>query len=218
MSVTTVPGATGAAGAAGAVQVRLVLVGRVGLDHQIDVVDVDAASRDIRRHQHVDATARELLEVARALGLVEVTVQGEGRDAGIVELLGEHLGVRARAGEDEGLALAVDEAVEDLGLVAVLDDEDAVIDRARLLVFAGDLVDGGLDEELVDERGDLTVERRREEQLLAAVGGVTEDPLHRLEESELAHVVGLVDDDDADLTQVELALLDEVLDATRACR
>ena len=109
MSVTTRPSAR-AAGAAGAVQVRLVLVGRVGLDHQIDVVDVDAARRDIRRHQHVDAARGEPLEVARALGLVEVAVQRERRDAGVVELLGEHLGVRAGAGEDEGLALAVDEA------------------------------------------------------------------------------------------------------------
>ena len=66
MSVTTRPGLAGAAGAAGAVQVRLVLVGRVGLDDQIDVVDVDAAGSDIRRHQHVDPAAGELLEVARA--------------------------------------------------------------------------------------------------------------------------------------------------------
>ena len=189
--------ATGAAGAAGAVQVGLVLVRRVGLDHQIDVVDVDAAGCDIRRHEHVDATARELLEVARALGLVEVAVQSEGGDAGIVELLGEHLGVRAGAGEDEGLAVAVDEAVEDLGLLAVLDHEDAVIDRARVLVLTGDLVDGRLDEELVDQRRDLAVERGREEELLAAVSGVAEDPLHRLEEAELAHVVGLVDHGDA---------------------
>ena len=50
-----------AAGAAGAVQVGLVLVGRVGLDDQGDVVDVDAAGRDIRRHQHVDAAAGEQL-------------------------------------------------------------------------------------------------------------------------------------------------------------
>ena len=58
--------------------------------------------------------------------------------------------------------------VEDLGLVALVDDEHAVLDRARVLVLAGDLVDGRVDEELVDERRDLTVERGREQQLLAA--------------------------------------------------
>src|SRR3546814_3930339 len=74
-------------------------------------------------------------------------------------------GVGARAGEDQRLAVAVDERGEDLGLVAVIDDEDAVIDGARLLRLAGDLVDGGVHQELVHERRDLTVERRREHEL-----------------------------------------------------
>ncbi len=42
-----------------------------------------------------------------------------------------------------------------------------------------------------------------------------EDALHGLEESEVAHVVGLVEHRDGDLAEVELALLDEVLDAAR---
>jgi hypothetical protein len=41
-----------------------------------------------------------------------------------------------------------------------------VVDRAGVLVFAGHLVDGRVDEELVDERRDLAVERRREQELL----------------------------------------------------
>ncbi len=74
----------------------------------------------------------------------------------------------------------------------------------------------GFDEELVDERGDTLVERGREEQLLAAVAGHAEDALHRLEEAEVAHVVGLVEHDDADTSrEVEVTLLDEVLDAAR---
>ena len=106
-----------------------------------------------------------------------------------VELLGERTG----AGEHEGLAVAVRELGDDVALVAVLDDEHAVVDRRRGLVFTGDLVHGRLDEELVDERRDALVEGRREEQLLAALGGAAEDALHRLEEAEVAHVVGLVE-------------------------
>ncbi len=44
-------------------------------------------------------------------------------------------------------------------------------------------------------------------------GGVADDALHRLEEPEVAHVVGLVDHRDDDLGEVETTLLDEVLDA-----
>ncbi len=140
-------------------------------------------------------------------------MQRDRRDAGIVELLGEHVGIGARAGEHEGLALTVDHRRQDLSLVAVVDDEHTVVDGARFLVLAGNLVDGGVDQELVDESGDLAVERGREQQLLAAVGRVAENPLHRFDESELAHVVGLVEHRDAAVRQVELALVDEVLDA-----
>ena len=132
-------------------------------------------------------------------GLVEVAVQRDGRDAGVVELLGEHLGVRTGAGEDEGLAVAVDELVEDLGLVAVLDHEHAVVDRARGLVFTGDLVHGRVDEELVDERGDLRSSVAENSSFWPPVRGLAEDALHGLEEAELAHVVGLVDHGDDDL-------------------
>src|SRR5690606_11073440 len=51
-------------------------------------------------------------------------------------------------------------------------------------------------------------------ELLATRASVTEDPLHRLDEAQLAHVVGLVKDGDAAVRQVELALVDEIFDTT----
>src|SRR5690606_19537550 len=50
--------ATRAARAARAVQVRLVLVRRVGLHDEVDVVDVDAARGDVGRDEHADAARR----------------------------------------------------------------------------------------------------------------------------------------------------------------
>ena len=49
---------TRTARAARAVEVRLVLVRRVGLDDERDVIDVDAARRDVRRHEHPHPTRR----------------------------------------------------------------------------------------------------------------------------------------------------------------
>ena len=42
--------------------------------HQGDVIDVDAAGRDIRCHQHIHPTTGQLLQVTRAAGLVQVAV------------------------------------------------------------------------------------------------------------------------------------------------
>ena len=113
----------GAAGAARAVQVRLVLVGRVGLDHQGDVVDVDAAGGDIGRDQRADAAARELLERAGATRLVQVAVDALGADARVVEHVGEHLGERAGAREHELLAGTGRELDQHLLLVALIHEQ-----------------------------------------------------------------------------------------------
>jgi hypothetical protein len=94
-------------------------------------------------------------------------------------VVGEVLGEGARAGEDEGLAVAVRELGDDVALLVVADDEHAVLDGRGRLVLAGDLVHRRVVEELVDERGDALVEGRREEQPLPALGGVADDALHR---------------------------------------
>ena len=119
----------GAPGASRAVQVGLVLLRRVGLDHERDVIDVDAAGSDIRRHQHVDPAAGQQLQVARAAALVQVTVQARRGDAGVFEVVAHLFGERTRAGEDEGLAVAGSELLDDLALVALLDEQHAVVDR-----------------------------------------------------------------------------------------
>ncbi len=103
-------------------------------------------------------------------------------------------------------------------LVALLDEQHAVVDRRRGLVFTSDLVHARLDQELLDEGGNTLVESGREQQLLAAGLRLVEDALHRLEEAEVAHVVGLVEHRDGDLAEVELALVDEVFDATGGAR
>src|SRR5699024_4745542 len=160
------------------------------------------------------AALREALDVARALGLVQVAVQRDRADVGIFELLDELVGEGTSAAEDDRASAAVGELLDHVALAALDDDEHLVVDRSRVLVLARNLVHLRILEELVDERRDLAVERRAEEQLLAALLREAQDALHGLEESEVAHVVGLVEDGDLDLAEVELALGVEVLDAS----
>ena len=89
--------------------------------------------------------------------------------------------------------------LDERDFVAVVDDEHAVVDHGRRLVFAGDLVNRGFRQELVDNRRHTLVERRGEQQTLSALGRVTKDALHGLKESEVAHVVGLVENRDLNL-------------------
>ncbi|GMA37256.1 hypothetical protein GCM10025876_34600 [Demequina litorisediminis] len=76
-----VTGGTGARGAARAVQVRLVLGGRVHVDHELDAVDVDAAGGDVGRDQDLHAALGEGGEVTITGVLRQVAVQVHGGDA-----------------------------------------------------------------------------------------------------------------------------------------
>jgi hypothetical protein len=84
--------------------------------------------------------------------LVEVAVDALGADAGVIQQVGELFGERAGAREDQLLARACGELDEYVLLVALLEQESHVADVGRGLVFTGDLVDGRVDEELLDER------------------------------------------------------------------
>ena len=70
-------------------------------------------------------------------------------------------------------------------------------------------------EVLLRDAPDLRGHRRREERHVLVVRGVGEDRLDVVREAHLEHLVGLVEDEEAQLTQVERALLEVVHDPAR---
>ena len=63
---------------------------------------------------------------------------------------------------------------------------------------------------------DVAVERGREEDGLALLGGGVEDAAHRGQEAHVGHPVGFVDHDDLDHAEVDDPLRDQVLEPARA--
>jgi hypothetical protein len=86
------PRGAGARSASRAVEVRLVLGRRVDVDHERDVVDMDASRGYVGGDEHARRPVREGGEVALTSGLGEVAVQLGGRDAGRREPRSERLG------------------------------------------------------------------------------------------------------------------------------
>ena len=74
------PGVPGTARASRPVDVGLVLGGRVDMDDEGDVIDVDPAGRDVGRDEHSDLSAVEGVQVAGACVLRQVRVQVETGD------------------------------------------------------------------------------------------------------------------------------------------
>ena len=138
------------------------------------------------------------------------------RTLALAQLLGQAVGAAPRPAEDDGRA-------------GVLDDVDGMV----LAVHVGDLpeqVPGGGDVGLdvthlvagravlvtVGDDLDVTVQRGREQHGLAVVGGGVEQALDGGQEAHVGHAVGLVDDDDLDVLEVDVAALDQVLEAAGA--
>ncbi len=64
------------------------------------------------------------------------------------------------------------------------------------------------------EHGHIAVEGRREEGGLTSRARLVEDPADGGHESHVGHPVGLIEDDDADLAEVDRASLQKVLEST----
>ena len=79
------PDRAGAAGPADAMDVVLRVPRQLEVDDDRQVLDVEAAGRDVGRHEDPDLAGLEALERARPLRLRSIAVDGDGVDALAVE-------------------------------------------------------------------------------------------------------------------------------------
>ena len=187
---------------------------RVDLEHDRHVVDVDAPSGDVGRHEDREGALSERAEDAVPDALAQAAVQCGGEDALLAQLLGDAVGAQLGPDEDEGAAGAVRDLGGDDLLVVRLDEEHMVAhrrDRGDGLVGR---VRHGVGEVALDETVDAAVERRGEEQPLAALRDQVEDRRDLRQEPHLGHVVGLVEDRDLDVAELDRAALQEVVEAS----
>ena len=183
---------------------------RVGVDDELDFVDVHAARGDVGCDEHPHAALRgirtECGEVALARRLRQVAVQIDGRDAGRGEHLRERLRLVLGAGEEDASAATGGEVPHECGLLVVADHEDAVGHLALRHALVVDLMADLVAEELADESVHTAVERGAEKHALAALRSGREDAGDTGQEAEVGHVVGLVQDGDLDPVEAHARL------------
>src|SRR6185437_14438342 len=127
-------GLAGAGGATAAVQVILVIAGRVDIDDEVEVVDVNAAGRDVGGHQYRDMAALELRQGAGALRLGLAAVQGACAHTTVEQVAGEFVDGVFGVQEHQHPALASGDFRDGGVLFGVAHVQDVVLhrgDRAR---------------------------------------------------------------------------------------
>ena len=190
--------------------------GRVDLEHHRHVVDVDAPSGDVGRDEHREGALPERAEDAVPDALAQATVQCGREDALLAQLLGDPVGAELGADEHDGATRPVRNLGGDDLLVLGVDEKDVVGHRRdRGLGVVGGVGDG-VGEVALDQSVDAAVEGGREEQPLAALRDQVEDRRDLGQEAHLGHVVGLVEDRDLDVAELDRAALEQVVETARS--
>src|SRR5690242_2540940 len=200
-----------AAGAADTVGEQLGRFGQLVVDHLLDGEHIQPARGDVGGEQDGHATGAEVRDDTVTGVLAHVALQrGDGVTL-VAELAGQLLDAVLGAAEDERRAL---------GVAAALQERHERVEPAALRHTVDDLRDGGrgarlrrasvyihriVQVALGDARGPLW-QCGGEERHLAGGRRGGEDALHVGSETGVEHLVGLVEHDDAQRAQVEVAL------------
>ena len=209
-----------AARAPDAVHVAIAVGGRVEVDDEGDVVDVQAARGDVGGDQGMDLAGLEPGKRTLALSLRLVAVHGDrvhglraqALDQPVGAALGPHEHQRPAATVTAELA---DELVE---LVLVADRDEAVVDLGASLSRWGVLVLASVAGVGARNTPGLALERRREEEGLALGRDLGDDAVDGGAKAHVEHAVGLIEDEHLHVLERHGAAVDQVLEPARAWR
>ena len=208
---------SGASRAPHPVRVAGVVGRRIEVDHVRDVVEVEAAGRDIGRNERRDPAGLELGEGPFARTLVHVSVHRDGLDLVAPKSVDEPDRRLAWSERRRGEPVVVSEHLDEgLHLVLGRDPHEPVVrlaalDLARkLCVEAARIV-----RVRARELGNLAVERGREEHRLALARKPADDRVDLGLKAHVQHPIRLVEDEDADAVEVHEAAVRKILEPAR---
>ena len=205
----------GASRATRPVDVGVWVVGRVEMDHAGDGIDVDAPGHDVGGHQGVGLADRERGQCPRPLGLRPVAVDGSGCHPCGPELTGHAVGAPLRPTEDERPAVPLDQPSSDVESFRPLGVPEQVGDCVDIGSFWRDDATAGL--VLVSAADGLHFAGHGggEDQHLAVVRRLVDEPSDRRKKSHVDHPVSLVEDHDVNAVEAHVPTCDQVFEPAR---
>ncbi len=195
---------------ADAVDVLLDALGDVVIDDVGHRRHVDAARGEVRRHQQLELAVAEVLHHRVAFALRQAAVDRLDPDAPALEGAHEPVHVLLRPSEHERLLVAVEHFHQRRQLVPARHLDVPLLhllDRFRLLADAEPL---RFPEVRVDQPPYLRRDRRREEGGLARAGRRTEDTPDVRQETDVQHLVSLVQHHHAGPVEPEHVTVEQV--------
>ena len=205
-------GPAGASGPPDAVDIDFGVIGQVVVEYMRDVMDIQAACRNIGRNQDLQLVGAKSTEDALAGTLVQVAVDGFSRDAAHDQLVRQGSGLSPGAGEDQGALdrLHFEETCQGIGLIRFMNEIVALLGRGQRQRLALDVDRLRIAHEAIGQGADARRQGRAEQGRLSLRRGFSQDLLHILHEPHVEHFIRLVEDKRADMLDVESLALDQV--------
>ena len=202
----------GARGAADAMDVALGIGRQLEVDDVGHALHVDAARGEIGRDQDAGLAAAEIVERLLAGVLRLVAVDRLGAHAAIFQRLGDAVGAALGAREDDDAleALIGQEMIEQGALEAGVHEVDALVDLLDRAALRRDLDLLRVLENFRRKLGDVVRHGGREQQRLAVLRDRGRDATDVADEAHVEHAIGFVEDEEADLSELHVAALDEI--------
>src|SRR5438128_4115338 len=179
----------------------------VVVDHVGDALDVNPARRDVRGDEHLVSPAPEARERRLPLALAAVPVDPRDVETRLADLAGHPVRAPLRADEDEDghHVLPAEETDEERRLEVLGDRVDLMANRRRGPVRRGHGNADGIAHDRPRERLDLRSHRRGEEEGLSLPWEGVDDPPDVREEAHVEHPVRLVEDEDLEPAEIDVA-------------
>ena len=177
-------------------------------------VHVDSASCHVGGHQGVDPAAHEVGQGAGALALAASTVDGRGPDLVSGKLLGQAIGAVAGATEDDRRPGCTDCVCCQLDPVVAVHGPEQVGGSSYVRGLVANLVADRIGLVVPGELCDVAVQGGREQQGLALVGGLVQEPAYGRHEAHVSHAVGFVEHYLDHGVELQVSSVEEVLEAS----
>ena len=201
------------AGASNAVDVGLRHVGQLVVHHAGQLVYVNAPGGDVRGHQNPDGTRLEALQGRHPGVLALVPMDGHGGNSGLGEPLRHPVGPVLGVGEhQDALVVPLPQKVqEELPLVALVHPVHLLADGLHRGGLGGHLHPDGVAEDGFGQLRNLLGHGGGEEEGLPLLGKPGDDLPDVVNEAHVQHPVRLVQHEDLQAAQVNVALIAQVV-------
>lgn len=199
------------------VDVVLAVGGKVVVDDQGDLLDIDTTGQKVSGDQDTGRSRAELLHDNITLGLLHITVHGGDSEVTGSELVGEPVDLPAGVAEDDSLGdgnglVQVGEGVE-LPLL-LLDGDVELLDTLKGKLSLLDQDADGVTHELGGDLENVLGHGGGQQDDLGGLRKELEDVVDLLGETTRKHLIGLVEDEHLHVVGLEDTALDHVVDTT----